>query len=63
LRASDKCSLDYIAYVDGYPEEDAKKEAAGMVIKGGGPVATALAAVSRQGAGPGYRPWLRRPVF
>lgn len=43
-------SPGYMAYVDGYPDEDAKKEASGMVIYGGGPMATALAVISRPGA-------------
>ncbi len=46
-----QCSLDFIAFTDGYPEEDTKKEASGMVIEGGGPVATALVSLCRLGVG------------
>ena len=42
-----QCSLDYIAVTDGYPAEDSKFEAAGICVEGGGPVATALVALSR----------------
>ncbi len=42
-----QCSLDYIAVTDGYPAPDTKFEAAGMLVEGGGPVATALVALSR----------------
>lgn len=45
-----QCSLDYIASVDGYPAEDTKAEARSLTIQGGGPVATALVALSRLGA-------------
>lgn len=44
-----QCSLDYIAYTDGFPEEDAKKEIQQWYIEGGGPVATALVSLSRLG--------------
>ncbi|HBG46863.1 MAG TPA: carbohydrate kinase [Deltaproteobacteria bacterium] len=44
-----QCSIDYIALVDGYPEEDTKKEVLGFVMQGGGPAATALVALSRLG--------------
>lgn len=42
-----QCSLDYIAITEGYPGEDTKFEAAEMLVQGGGPVATALVALSR----------------
>ncbi len=42
-----QCSLDYIAVTQGYPGEDTKFEAAEMLVQGGGPVATALVALSR----------------
>lgn len=45
-----QCSLDYIASVGGFPREDTKKEAKSLLIQGGGPVATALVALTRLGA-------------
>jgi ribokinase len=42
-----QCSLDYIAVTDGYPVEDTKLEADSLLVQGGGPVATALVALSR----------------
>lgn len=42
-----QCSLDSIGKVDAYPPPDAKCECSELVIQGGGPVATALAALSR----------------
>lgn len=42
-----QASLDYITIVDGYPAEDTKLEAGGFAVAGGGPVATALAGLSR----------------
>jgi ribokinase len=44
-----QCSLDYIASVDTYPEEDTKPEVLDWGEQGGGPVATALVALSRLG--------------
>ncbi len=44
-----QCSLDYIALVDRYPEEDTKPEVIEWTEQGGGPVATALVALSRLG--------------
>lgn len=44
-----QCSLDYLALVDGYPEIDTKKEVLEWHEQGGGPVATALVALSRLG--------------
>jgi ribokinase len=42
-----QCCIDYIAKVDAYPPVDTKYEFQEMVIQGGGPVATALVALSR----------------
>ena len=42
-------SLDYIAFVDSFPEEDTKAEVADFTVQGGGPVATALVSLSRLG--------------
>jgi len=42
-----QCSLDYIGKVKAYPVPDTKCEFTGMVIQGGGPVATALVALAR----------------
>lgn len=44
-----QCSLDYIALVDTYPEIDTKKEVLEWHEQCGGPVATALVALSRLG--------------
>lgn len=44
-----KCSLDYLSRVASYPPPDTKCQASGMVIQGGGPVATALSALARWG--------------
>jgi sulfofructose kinase len=44
-----QCCLDYIGKVDTYPPPDVKCEFTDMVIEGGGPVATALAALARWG--------------
>jgi sulfofructose kinase len=44
-----QCCLDYIVRVDSYPPPDAKCEYGEMVIEGGGPVATALVALTRWG--------------
>jgi sulfofructose kinase len=42
-------SLDYLCLVDGYPDVDTKKEVLEWYEQGGGPVATALVALSRLG--------------
>lgn len=42
-----QCCLDSIALVDAYPETDTKKEVLLWTEQGGGPVATALATLSR----------------
>ncbi|MCC6503455.1 MAG: sugar kinase [Deltaproteobacteria bacterium] len=44
-----QCSLDYITLVNGFPVEDTKKEVLDFIVQGGGPVATALVALSRLG--------------
>ena len=44
-----QCSLDYIGKVATYPEPDVKCEFSDMVVQGGGPVATALVALTRWG--------------
>ena len=44
-----QCSLDYIGKIDTYPPSDVKCEFSDLVIQGGGPVATALVALSRWG--------------
>jgi ribokinase len=44
-----QCSLDYLMIVDSYPGEDTKKEVLEWTVQGGGPVATALVALSRLG--------------
>lgn len=44
-----QCSLDYIGRIPAWPSPDSKCEFSGMIIQGGGPVATALVALSRWG--------------
>ncbi len=44
-----QCSLDTIGRIAAWPSPDSKCEFGGMVIQGGGPVATALVALSRWG--------------
>lgn len=44
-----QCSWDYLAFIDRYPEPDTKLEVAQWLEAGGGPVATALVALSRFG--------------
>ena len=44
-----QCALDILGKIDAYPPPDVKCEFSGMVIQGGGPVATALVALSRWG--------------
>jgi ribokinase len=44
-----QCCLDYLTRVDEYPPPDTKCEFKEMVVQGGGPVATALVALSRWG--------------
>ena len=44
-----QCALDYLAPVTTHPPVDSKCEFKGLVVQGGGPVATALVALSRWG--------------
>ncbi len=44
-----QCSLDHLALIDIYPPADTKKEILELHEQGGGPVATALVALSRWG--------------
>jgi sulfofructose kinase len=44
-----QCSLDHLAVIDIYPKVDTKKEVLEWFEQGGGPVATALVALSRLG--------------
>ncbi|HET6490920.1 MAG TPA: PfkB family carbohydrate kinase [Syntrophales bacterium] len=44
-----QCSLDTIGRIPAWPVPDSKCEFSGMIIQGGGPVATALVALSRWG--------------
>ncbi len=44
-----QCAWDYIAEIDDYPPPDTKYEINALVLEGGGPVATALVALSRWG--------------
>lgn len=44
-----QCSWDTLFFVDSYPPVNAKQEIAGAIEQGGGPVATALVALSRMG--------------
>lgn len=44
-----QCALDYLGRINSYPEPDMKCEFRDLVIQGGGPVATALVALSRWG--------------
>jgi sulfofructose kinase len=44
-----QCALDHLALIKSYPEPDTKCEFKELVVQGGGPVATALVALSRWG--------------
>lgn len=44
-----QCCLDYLTTIDEYPHPDSKCEFSRLVIQGGGPVATAMVALSRWG--------------
>lgn len=46
--------LDYIWQVGAYPAEDSKSQAEGVMVQGGGPVATALVAAARLGVPSAY---------
>ena len=44
-----QCTMDYLGSVEAYPPSDVKCEFTGLVVQGGGPVGTALTALSRWG--------------
>ena len=44
-----QCSLDYLGQIHRFPPADTKCEFTGLAVQGGGPVATALVALSRWG--------------
>jgi len=44
-----QCAWDYIGQIENYPPADTKCEVSALVMQGGGPVATALVAISRWG--------------
>lgn len=44
-----QCCVDYLGRVEGYPGINMKREVSGLTMQGGGPVATALVALSRLG--------------
>ena len=44
-----QCALDYLGIIPAYPPADVKCEFTNLEIQGGGPVATALVALSRWG--------------
>ncbi|MDP2853428.1 MAG: hypothetical protein Q8O28_04175 [Smithellaceae bacterium] len=44
-----QCSLDYIGLIPAYPPPDVKCEFTNLAVQCGGPVATALVALSRWG--------------
>ena len=44
-----QCAWDYIGQIENYPLSDSKCEMSSLVMQGGGPVATALVALSRWG--------------
>jgi sulfofructose kinase len=44
-----QCALDYIGLIGTYPDPDTKCEFTGLLVQGGGPVATALVALQRWG--------------
>jgi sulfofructose kinase len=58
-----QCSLDYIGKVGTYPPADVKCEFSGLVIQGGGPVATALVALSRWGLSCSFSGVIGNDVF
>lgn len=49
-----QCALDYLGTIAHYPPADVKCEFSGLVMQGGGPVATALVALSRWGLSCSY---------
>ena len=44
-----QCSLDHLAFISAFPKRDSKCPVTGLTVQGGGPVATALVALSRWG--------------
>jgi len=46
-----QCSLDYLAEIDSFPENNTKKEVLSWEVQSGGPVATAMVTLSRLGIG------------
>jgi len=44
-----QCAWDYIGQIEKYPPSDTKCEMSAMVVQGGGPIATALVALTRWG--------------
>ena len=44
-----QCAWDYVGQIENYPASDSKCELSGMIMQGGGPVATALVALTRWG--------------
>lgn len=44
-----QCCIDFLARIESYPSPDSKCEFSGLIVQGGGPVATALVALSRWG--------------
>jgi ribokinase len=44
-----QCCVDFLGRIEAYPPPDSKCEFSGMVVQGGGPVATALVALTRWG--------------
>ena len=44
------CAVDFLGIVPSYPEPDTKNKMTGFLQQGGGPVGTALVALSRLGA-------------
>jgi sulfofructose kinase len=44
-----QCALDYITRIESYPTADTKCECSGLIVDGGGPIATAMVALSRWG--------------
>jgi sulfofructose kinase len=58
-----QCSLDYIGKVGTYPPADVKCEFSDLIIQGGGPVATALVALSRWGLSCAFSGVIGNDVF
>lgn len=45
-----QCCIDYLGRIESFPPPDSKCEFSGLVVQGGGPVATALVALARWGS-------------